>query len=310
MYRWLRLAAPFFAATWLRVASAENPTFSLHLAAMNDDSVSSLPVSVKAAPGDLLTVDIRVRCWSNGTPLFPGHFDWVRRGAATLDYESFFNAPQSEGNVLPFRFAELTDPLGVCPQNPGGSPNQDAAFIDAGRRDYLFNLTTSFPTVRYSTCAYSFMISAFHAVEPPTPALLCPMGQNAYFGTVVLEVSPEAQSTFEVCLDDTSSAYSAPSYLERYVPLGYSGSRFITPLDFECLSIEVPIFSTHDGDGDQDSDLEDARILAACMTGPNAPPSPEFPTTRNQCLAAFNDDEDADVDLADWARFQNHYSFE
>lgn len=58
-----------------------------------------------------------------------------------------------------------------------------------------------------------------------------------------------------------------------------------------------------DFDGDKDVDLADYAILAGCLAGPGALPSPPPPWITENCLAAFDFDSDTDVDLADAAAF-------
>ena len=57
-----------------------------------------------------------------------------------------------------------------------------------------------------------------------------------------------------------------------------------------------------------DVDLGDFEALADCMAGPNATPNPTLPgVTAQNCLDAFDFDEDSDVDLQDSAAFQIVY---
>ena len=56
------------------------------------------------------------------------------------------------------------------------------------------------------------------------------------------------------------------------------------------------------GDADEDGDVDhdDLAIFADCLSGPNASPSPASPAiTPIECLWAFDNDGDADVDLVD-----------
>jgi hypothetical protein len=64
------------------------------------------------------------------------------------------------------------------------------------------------------------------------------------------------------------------------------------------------VASPADADGDGDVDLDDQAEFAECLSGPNVAPSPTPPPTPQECLAAFDFNEDGDVDLADFSKFQ------
>jgi hypothetical protein len=55
-----------------------------------------------------------------------------------------------------------------------------------------------------------------------------------------------------------------------------------------------------DVDDDGDADQDDFAVLVDCLAGPGVPPAPTTPTAMGMdCLAAFDRDDDADVDLRD-----------
>ena len=63
-----------------------------------------------------------------------------------------------------------------------------------------------------------------------------------------------------------------------------------------------------DWDNDGDVDLADYAVLADCLDGPNALPTPSPPKTAAQCRSAFDYDADSDVDLKDVRVFQAEFT--
>ena len=59
-----------------------------------------------------------------------------------------------------------------------------------------------------------------------------------------------------------------------------------------------------DFDADGEVNLEDWPVFTDCMAGPYRRPTPTPPTSVPQCLNAFDFNDDNDVDLADYASFQ------
>ena len=77
-----------------------------------------------------------------------------------------------------------------------------------------------------------------------------------------------------------------------------------TPGSFEVTVTDVPADGDFDGDGTAIeggafTDPDDEAALAFCMAGPGVPPSPPPPYVPENCLSAFDADEDGDVDDAD-----------
>lgn len=70
----------------------------------------------------------------------------------------------------------------------------------------------------------------------------------------------------------------------------------------------LPGFDHTDFDFDGDVDLDDHAAFADCMSAPGVDPDPTPPTTIQQCLCAFDDDHDLDVDLKDFAAMQVTFS--
>jgi hypothetical protein len=51
-------------------------------------------------------------------------------------------------------------------------------------------------------------------------------------------------------------------------------------------------------------------VFADCLAGPDVPPVPSPPLTAAACLAAFDLQADADVDLADFVGFSQSFAGE
>jgi hypothetical protein len=74
------------------------------------------------------------------------------------------------------------------------------------------------------------------------------------------------------------------------------------------LPDECDAMGDGDFDADGDVDVDDHQALADCMAGPDEPPTPSAGECVDACLAAFDFDEDVDVDLADFAGFQGVFT--
>jgi len=77
--------------------------------------------------------------------------------------------------------------------------------------------------------------------------------------------------------------------------------------DTDALNLSNPTGQRCDADGDGDVDLEDYLLFADCLNGPDQKPAPTQ-TTPEACLAAFDTAHDQDVDLKDFAAFQESFS--
>jgi len=72
-----------------------------------------------------------------------------------------------------------------------------------------------------------------------------------------------------------------------------------------------PIFAARapgDFDGDGVADLSDYEVFFDCMSGPDVEPDPMPPVTPQECLEAFDFDDDGDIDHGDFAGFQGAFS--
>lgn len=69
-----------------------------------------------------------------------------------------------------------------------------------------------------------------------------------------------------------------------------------------------PVRTPHDYDVDGDVDLEDYSVLADCLSAPGAAPAPTGAVTPAICQAVFDPDQDRDIDLHDFGKFQVAFS--
>lgn len=111
---------------------------------------------------------------------------------------------------------------------------------------------------------------------------------------------------------------TAPSCQTRILPsetgVTVSG-RGIVPWNTVTLNVSrFAIFdpAVMDRDGDRDVDLDDFVVFVDCAAGTDVPPAPTLPASPFNCLTAFDVEADADIDLTDYAAFQNGFgqSFE
>ena len=160
----------------------QNPTFSLDIVDVNGSPPTGGRSMTEAAPGDIITIELRLRDWS---PTGQG----LRGFQAALDYDSYFTG--NLGNVLPKDFATTTDVNGYCSGGSGvlGTSNTANALMDTGRGDYIFSGYTGFPSVASNACDYWYTGALLFPPGPVAPQ----DGTSFYCGTVILEVSADAQ---------------------------------------------------------------------------------------------------------------------
>ncbi|MCP4594852.1 MAG: DUF1565 domain-containing protein [bacterium] len=81
-----------------------------------------------------------------------------------------------------------------------------------------------------------------------------------------------------------------------------------SPFYRDCNSNSVPdaceVISPGDFDADSDVDLDDYRGFVDCLSGPGTLPAPPMAGCTEACLAAFDFDDDQDVDARDFAALQ------
>jgi len=81
-----------------------------------------------------------------------------------------------------------------------------------------------------------------------------------------------------------------------------------TDCNGDAVPDECEYIGAGDFDGDWDVDVDDHIGLSDCMAGPGVPPAPSVPECAQVCLQAFDTDLDGDVDLADFAWFQEVFT--
>jgi hypothetical protein len=134
-------------------------------------------------------------------------------------------------------------------------------------------------------------------------ALLSAASPLVDFPATVCEIRQVMRDAFAgiISIDEARAFIGAGNAAEGECGCPFSGGL---PTTYECEGDELHDPCAGDMDGDGDVDYEDYASFYDCMNGPNVMPAPTSPTTATDCLAAFDFDEDADVDLADFGDFQ------
>ena len=208
-------------------AWAQNdPTFLLQIVDVNGSPHTGDPASLVAAPGDIVTLELRLRDYSpNGIGL--------KGFQASMGYDSYFNGVA--GNVLPVDFATTTDVNGFCSAGSGvvGVHNTTNAFLDSTHPEFVFSGLTIFPSVASNTCNYWYTAAVFMSSGPIAPQ----DGTHYYVGTLILEVSADAAGTFVVDYDMTD--VSPPTGPDNCF-ITQDDDLNIFDLEFEQVTITVP----------------------------------------------------------------------
>lgn len=92
-----------------------------------------------------------------------------------------------------------------------------------------------------------------------------------------------------------------------------AGSTVYDPSESFTVSFTNVLLREADGDFDESGtvDLGDVAAWPVCLSGPGQRPDPQDPSItlcEVECTNAFDYDEDLDVDLRDFAQFQNDYA--
>ncbi|MCP4594457.1 MAG: carboxypeptidase family protein [bacterium] len=125
-------------------------------------------------------------------------------------------------------------------------------------------------------------------------------------GTVIATIPDPAYTSGNVMI----------GYYDGFASIAYPGEdnfiiydnvRVIQLTESDCNSNGIAdvceVVDGGDYDADEDIDLDDLAALIDCLSGPDVAPVPAEPTCAHLCLAAFDFDDDQDVDLRDYAEF-------
>jgi hypothetical protein len=207
----------------VNVAAHEGNPIDVVLDPGGDWSINPASQFVQASPGDDLTLEVFVRCWSdaNGRTMMGLQ--------ATINYSTYFGT--GTGNVLPKDFGLTSDPNGLCPGNPLGTPNTSNAFVFPFRPDYVFAGFGSIPGANTSGCDYG-LVAALQE-EGVSVIGVCPTIPPKYFATLNVEVSNDASGLFQVCIDPN------PEVTKLRHRTAANQIVSILPLEFECAWIQV-----------------------------------------------------------------------
>ncbi|MEK6674693.1 MAG: hypothetical protein AABZ47_03455 [Planctomycetota bacterium] len=219
------------------------PTMSIRIVAKNGVALPAPSLFVEASPGDILTTEIFLRCWSNGMhSQFPGVQPLLKSYQATIPYATYFTG--SKGNILPKDFADTTEfPDGNC-NNTSTDPfiqNTNNFFVATTRADYALGNQVFVASAGSGMCDYR-VAGAICLFGCPGVEAVCPPTEQKYAGTLILKVSDDAIGTFRLCLDDRDIS---PDH-----PIGPDNSSFrpaaattqnhaIIPVRFECATIRI-----------------------------------------------------------------------
>lgn len=228
-------------------------------------------------------------------PSAPAPVDAPAEAGATI--ELIANASNCEPGVALVIDAYLRDAvnvrgyqlqLGISGGSRGGLQCTEQ-FIDQTRADFIFrDAAEVWSFTNDSLCRLSASLTREAVATGPGPV---------YLGTFVLESSEDAAGRFDIQLA------ALPSDRRATVLLDAVGQE----IAFNSIRLQRE-FGLPPGPGDADCngavDLADHRYFVACLAGPSAAPAPAWPSSTEDCLAVFDVDGDADVDLADFAAIQ------
>jgi len=212
-----RCMGALFVAVFAGAAFAQTATFSVEAAARNGVPITPRLSTISAAPGDILTVEILARDWSvNGGQRLRGY-------QATLDSEAYTGGLR--GQISPRAFETTTDLNGLCSRGSEerGIANSDNAFIDALRSDFVHFGRN--PTAFTNSIACDYAYGSGVSGGGPLGA----RGIKRYCGTVILEVSGDAEGMFTLRLAEG----------EHESFMRWDTGKAITPLAFETLTVTV-----------------------------------------------------------------------
>lgn len=188
----------------------KNPSFWLGAVAVNNSAIPGAPVDrVTVSPGDLLMCKAYLSDWSPGG-------QQLRAYQAELDYASFFTG--AKGKVQPPQMEEL---------RAAGKENKVNAYIDENDPDYVhagikgvvITDTMSVPGYRWLTVLLDGDLAPVSRQD----------GKKYYLGTVMLEVSADAEGEFKINFVASPQTTGLLDYNNQY----------IEPIDYHPLTVVV-----------------------------------------------------------------------
>jgi hypothetical protein len=210
-------------------------------------------------------------------------------GAHTWDVNEVFS--NHDGTI---QFVEIREAAGTPNEvNVGGRP------VSSDSTGNMFTIAssvvgpTSNKTLLFATAAFAALPGA------PTPDQIIPAGLVPFFNINgdTVRYNPYDAFTFGAVPIDGVNSMNDGGIVAANSPTNYAG---------ETGSVDAgqpPVPGDFDGDGDVDSD--DYVNYDDCSAGPDASPAPVIPdATESDCLNAFDQDDDNDIDLQDFAAFQ------
>ena len=249
-------------------AHIANPTFSVEAVEINGVDVGPSPSSsVAVRPGDIITVEIFVRDWSPAGQHLRGYQAQVAFGSYTSGHA---------GNIYPKGFSATTDLNGACTAGGAdGVPNHEHVYIDRAWCFYdsdpvgsdlgpwsnggcSVSVDCLFPPAGSGLCSLPSIDWVFGSVGETyavTNSIMCDHryigatavadqgticdqdGSKYYLGTLILEVSADAEGIFTVWLNDKDPDGDG---IPDFSFLLDETNTLIAPVYFESLTIRVP----------------------------------------------------------------------
>ncbi|HNO78579.1 MAG TPA: hypothetical protein PKN33_11015 [Phycisphaerae bacterium] len=210
-------------------------------------------------------------------------------GAHTWDVNEVFS--NHDGTI---QFVELREANGTPNEvNVGGRPVSS----DSTGNQFTIASAVASPTTNkhllFATAAFAALPGA------PTPDQIIPAGLVPFFNINgdTVRYNPYDAFTFGAVPIDGVNSMNDGGIIAANSPTNYAG------VTGSVDAGPPPVPGDFDGDGDVDAD--DFEHYADCLDGPDATPTPDLPdATDADCIQAFDQDDDNDVDLADFASFQ------
>ena len=233
----------------------KNPTFWLGAVAVNGTAIAGAPVDhVTVLPGDLLMCKAYLSDWSPAG-------QQLRAYQAELDYATFFTG--AKGKVQPPQMEELRAAEKENKVNAYIDEN-DPDYVHAGIKGVVITDTMSVPGYRWLTVLLDGDLAPVSRQD----------GKKYYLGTVILEVSADAEGEFKINFVTNPLTSGLLDYNNQY----------IEPIDYRPLTVVV-----QPGAVRLDlraSDPPDAAVDARVALGPDG----KAATSWNSIKVAFNAD--------------------